>query len=122
MALEKELTSGRRFGSRYGRRMRHKFSKVEAEQRKSHKCPYCSDDKVKRVSAGIWNCKKCGSVFTGRAYTVPKKIVLKEEVKKEVIEEVEEEKTKKKKEEKPKKYKENKKEAVKEEKEELKEE
>lgn len=123
MALDKSLTSGKRFGSRYGRRIRHKFSKIEAEQRKGHKCPYCSDNRVSRISVGIWNCKKCGSKFTGKAYTVSKKIVVNEEVKKEIIEEVEEEKGKETEdEEKPQRYKENKKTNTEEEQAELKEE
>ena len=111
MALDKTLTSGRRFGSRYGRRVRHKFSKVEAEQKKGHKCPYCAEPKVKRISVGIWECKKCGSKFTGKAYTIPKKAVIKEEEKKEEIEAIEEteevEEETKEEEEKPQKYKEN---------------
>lgn len=112
MALDKTVSSGKRFGSRYGRRLRHKFAKIEAEQKKGHKCPYCSEPKVKRVAAGIWLCKKCNSKFTGRAYTVPKKVIIRAEAVKEEIEEFkEEEKTEEKKpeEEKPKKYKEKKK-------------
>lgn len=111
MARDRTLSSAKRFGSRYGRRVRHKFAKVEAEQKKAHKCPYCSEPKVKRVAAGIWECRKCGSKFTGRAYTVPKKVVIKEEAaKEEFVEEEKEEKKeegKKEEEEKPKKYKEN---------------
>ena len=26
--------------------------------------------KVKRLSVGIWNCKKCSSKFTGKAYSL----------------------------------------------------
>jgi len=59
----------KRFGPRYGRRTKHKFAKIEIEQHKKHKCPYCNKDGVKRVSAGIWECKKCNQKFTGKAYT-----------------------------------------------------
>ena len=118
MALEKTLTSGRRFGARYGRRVRHKFSKIEAEQKKSHQCPYCNDMKVGRVSAGIWKCRKCDAKFTGRAYTVPKKVVITSEAAKEeeMIEEMEEaeEKETEEEKEKPVKYKEKQKEEQKE--------
>jgi len=112
MKLEKSLASGKRFGARYGRRVRHKFSKVESEQKRAHKCPYCSDFKVRRLAVGIWSCSKCGAKFTGRAYTIPKKVIIKEEVAKEEViakEKKEEKKEKKPGEEKPKKYKERKK-------------
>jgi large subunit ribosomal protein L37Ae len=111
MARDKALASAKRFGSRYGRRTRHKFARVEAEQKKGHKCPYCSEPKVGRVAAGIWSCKKCGSKFTGRAYTVPKKVVIKQEAaREEILEQAKEEKKEEKEteEEKPKKYKEKK--------------
>ncbi len=62
--------SVKRFGSRYGRRVRIKFGTIERVQRSLHKCPYCRQNKAKRVSAGIWHCKKCNSTFTGKAYTV----------------------------------------------------
>ncbi len=68
----------KRFGVRYGRSLKHKFGKIEALQKEKHKCPYCNAPKVKRISAGIWYCKKCGSKFTGKAYSI-KKAVKKEE-------------------------------------------
>ena len=70
--MVKRATYGsvRRLGSRYGRTVRFKLGKVEAEQRKKHKCPYCNYKKVKRVAVGIWHCKKCGATFTNKAYTV----------------------------------------------------
>ena len=70
MAKEAKVTSARRFGPRYGRTNKHKFNKIELEQRKLHECPYCSNVKVKRVAYGIWQCKKCDSKFTGKAYTL----------------------------------------------------
>ncbi|MBN2368128.1 50S ribosomal protein L37ae [Candidatus Woesearchaeota archaeon] len=63
-------TSVRRFGSRYGRRVRLRFGELEQEQRSLHKCPYCRTKQAKRVSVGIWQCKKCNAKFTGKAYTV----------------------------------------------------
>jgi large subunit ribosomal protein L37Ae len=62
--------SVRRFGSRYGRRVRLKFGNIEKVQRELHKCPYCSYKKAKRLSVGIWQCEKCDAKFTGKAYTV----------------------------------------------------
>ncbi|MBR9699476.1 50S ribosomal protein L37ae [Candidatus Woesearchaeota archaeon] len=74
MADEK-LGSMKRFGSRYGRTARHNFAKIEKEQRKLHKCPYCNKEAVKRIAVGIWKCRKCDVKFTGKAYTPGVKIV-----------------------------------------------
>ena len=76
-AVEK-LGSVKRFGTRYGRKPKIKFSKIETEQRKLHKCPYCNKIAVKRLALGIWNCRKCNAKFTGKAYSVSKKIITKE--------------------------------------------
>jgi large subunit ribosomal protein L37Ae len=72
--MVKKTTYGsvKRLGMRYGRTVRFKLGKIESEQRKKHKCPYCSYTQVRRLSAGIWNCKKCGAKFTNKAYTVGK--------------------------------------------------
>ena len=78
MVKEKSLKSGNKFGVRYGRKNRDKFAKIENEQRKLHKCPYCSLVKVKRLATGIWLCKKCGAMFASKAYTVSK-VSVKEE-------------------------------------------
>ena len=79
-ATEEKLGSVKRFGPRYGRKLKLKFSKIESEQRKLHKCPYCSKVAVKRVAVGIWECRKCNVKFTGKAYSIAKKITLKEEL------------------------------------------
>lgn len=73
------LKSVKRFGARYGRKTKHKFAKIESILKGKHKCPYCSYEKVKRVSTGIWQCNKCGAKFTGKAYSVKKAISRKEE-------------------------------------------
>lgn len=78
MKTEEKLGSVKRFGARYGRKPKLKFSKIESEQRKSHKCPYCNKIAVKRVAVGIWRCKKCNAKFTGKAYSVTRKIITKE--------------------------------------------
>lgn len=72
--------SVKRFGVRYGRKLKERFGKVEMEQRKKQKCPYCSAVRVKRIALGIWNCRKCGAKFTGKAYSVSKKITFEEEI------------------------------------------
>ncbi len=65
--------STKKFGTRYGRKLKERFGKVESEQRKKHTCPYCRKQSVKRVAVGIWNCNKCDKKFTGRAYSVATK-------------------------------------------------
>lgn len=69
MEVKSKNKSVKRFGSRYGRRVRAMVGKIETEQRRHHKCQYCSKVAVKRISFGIWECEKCGAKFTGRAYT-----------------------------------------------------
>lgn len=70
MAIKHRPGSVKRFGARYGRGVKLKFGTIEAEQRRDHICPYCRAVRVRRVAVGIWKCRKCGSKFTGRAYTV----------------------------------------------------
>ena len=76
--LEK-LGSVKRYGARYGRKLKLKLSKIETEQRKLHKCPYCTKVSVKRVALGIWHCRKCNAKFAGKAYSITKKILGKTE-------------------------------------------
>jgi len=78
MKSQEGLGSVKRFGARYGRKTKHKFSQIETEQRKLHKCPYCNKVAVKRVSMGIWNCRKCDATFTGKAYSISRQIIKKE--------------------------------------------
>ncbi len=63
--------SVKRFGARYGRKLKQKVGKIEAA-RKQSVCPYCHSKRVARIASGIWSCRKCMSKFTGRAYTVKK--------------------------------------------------
>lgn len=60
-------TSGR-YQARYGVRSRTQVRNVEMLQKSNHICPSCGHQKVKRVSSGIWQCRKCESKFTGGAY------------------------------------------------------
>ncbi len=70
MAETKKNKSTKRFGARYGRKVKNNFSKIENEQRRLHKCPFCSKISVKRISTGIWQCRKCNEKFAAKAYTV----------------------------------------------------
>lgn len=64
---KKSKASGR-FGSRYGTKVRRKLVKVEDKQRIKQKCPFCEKLGVKRLSNGIWECKKCDKKFAGNTY------------------------------------------------------
>ena len=69
MASKKTIT---RFGTRYGRTIRERLADIEAGYRGKHKCPYCNYTDVTRKAAGIWECKKCTTKFTSRAYQLTK--------------------------------------------------
>ena len=78
MATVETFGNIKRFGARYGRKLKLKYASIEKEQRKLHKCPYCNYIKASRLAVGIWQCKKCNSKFTGKAYSLIKKITLEE--------------------------------------------
>ena len=67
-AAEEKLGSVKRFGARYGKRVREKIVKVESKQRVKQNCPFCSKLGVKRLSKGIWHCKKCNKKFASNTY------------------------------------------------------
>lgn len=73
----KVVGSAGRFGPRYGLKLRSRVAKLEKEQKALQECPYCMRKAVKRLSTGIWFCKKCESKFTGSAYRI-KNLVLEE--------------------------------------------
>ena len=66
-----KVSSAKRFGTRYGLKLRKQVNEIEKLQRKKHICPKCKKHSVKRLSTGIFECKKCSTKFTGRAY-IPK--------------------------------------------------
>ncbi|MCS7097078.1 MAG: 50S ribosomal protein L37ae [Candidatus Methanomethylicia archaeon] len=69
MAPKNKVGPTGRFGARYGATIRARVRDIELLMRSDHKCPRClSIGKVKRISVGIWTCKKCGYTFTGGAY------------------------------------------------------
>jgi len=63
----KSKPSGR-FGSRYGKKIRDAVIDADKRAKKHYKCPFCSRTTVKRESAGIWHCKKCGKKMASGAY------------------------------------------------------
>ena len=85
---EKSLKSAKRYGARYGRTIKLKVAVIEEELRKKHKCPYCHYNKVHRLAVGIWQCRKCNVKFTGKAYSVMRKIMFHEKAEEPTMEEI----------------------------------
>jgi len=79
----KKVAMCRGLGTRYGATLRKRYIKVLTEVRRTHKCPQCGAEAVKRVSVGVWNCRKCDVTFAGGAYTPVTKlgVVAKRQVK-----------------------------------------
>ena len=64
----KKVGPTRGLGVRYGSTVRKRYMRATAGLKKKHKCPQCGFVKVKRVSVGVWSCKKCDYTFAGGAY------------------------------------------------------
>ena len=56
------------FGARYGTVARRRYAEVISGMRVPHECPRCHVRAVRRLSVGVWNCRKCGVKFSGGAY------------------------------------------------------
>jgi large subunit ribosomal protein L37Ae len=69
MTKTKKVGSTGRFGPRYGWGVKVALKKIEDKQKLSYVCPSCKKKSLKRLSAGIWVCKKCNAKFAGGAYT-----------------------------------------------------
>lgn len=63
-------TSLKGLGAKYGSKVRKRYSRVFSTLKEKRKCPSCGSWKLKRKSKGIWECKSCGLVTTGRAYDI----------------------------------------------------
>ncbi len=68
MVRTKKLKSAGRFGARYGKKIRALVAAIESSSRAKHVCPSCGRRSLKRISAGIWLCRKCGKKIAGGAY------------------------------------------------------
>ena len=58
-----------RYGARYGSGLKDKAKETDIKLKKKYPCPRCNMIAVRRTSSGIWNCKHCGLVFAGGAYS-----------------------------------------------------
>jgi len=56
-------------GPRYGTVVRRRYMDIVSQMRRPHECPQCHFKTVRRLSVGIWLCRKCGVKFAGGAYT-----------------------------------------------------
>ncbi len=71
MGKTKKVGIAGRFGPRYGSNVKKKWKLVMDKMKGPIKCPRCeTKGKVKRLSTGIWHCKKCNATFTGGAYYI----------------------------------------------------
>ena len=68
MGRTKKVGTSGRFGARYGSTLRKRVAKLEQKMKQPHKCPQCQMPAVKRISVGVWQCRKCSYKFAGGAY------------------------------------------------------
>ena len=66
----KKTKSAGRYGARYGKRAKDALVRVETKQRVKQKCPFCGKLGAKRLSKGIWHCKKCSKKFASNTYNL----------------------------------------------------
>lgn len=62
--MPRKNKSSKRFGSRYGSKIRKNVDEAES---RDGECPECGG-KLEREVAGIWKCKSCDAKLTGGAY------------------------------------------------------
>lgn len=74
MGRTKKVGSTRGLGARYGSTVRKRYIRAIAGLKKAHRCPQCGFVRVKRVSVGVWKCRKCEYTFTGGAYVPSTKL------------------------------------------------
>lgn len=55
-------------GPRYGVKVRRRIKEVLQQKAGWHACPRCKHPSVKRLSTGIWHCRRCDYTFAGGAY------------------------------------------------------
>jgi len=76
--MGKKVGSTGRFGARYGRGVKVAVEKIERKQRMIYVCPSCKRKSLRRVSAGIWQCRKCKAKFAGGAYSPRTELIVME--------------------------------------------
>ncbi len=66
--MGKKAGLGGAFGARYGTVARKRYVQIVTGMRQRHECPRCRIKSVRRLSVGIWFCRRCGYKFAGGAY------------------------------------------------------
>jgi large subunit ribosomal protein L37Ae len=65
----KKVGNAGRYGARYGVRIRKQITSIGNSKNKAYECPRCMHEAVRRVSTGIWQCRRCDLKFAGGAYS-----------------------------------------------------
>jgi large subunit ribosomal protein L37Ae len=68
MVRTKKVKAAGRLRAGYGKSVRGRITEIESKQRKKQVCPYCKKLALKRLSKGIWLCKKCDKKFASHTY------------------------------------------------------
>ncbi len=64
----KKVGSSGKFGPRYGLSVKKQIRSLDTSKTKKYACPRCCKENVKRVSAGIWECRSCSLKYAGGAF------------------------------------------------------
>jgi large subunit ribosomal protein L37Ae len=54
--------------TRYGTAPRRRYIDILTRMRRPHECPQCQTRAARRLSVGLWECRRCGFQFAGGAY------------------------------------------------------
>ena len=68
--MKKKVKLAGKYGSRYGWGMKKKIIAIEETSHATYVCPKCNRNMVRRLSAGIWYCRKCDTKIAGGSYTM----------------------------------------------------
>ncbi len=67
--MGKVTKAAARFGPRYGMTLRRRWLRVYMKLKAKYRCPRCQVGVLRRVSVGVWECRKCGYKFAGGAFS-----------------------------------------------------
>jgi large subunit ribosomal protein L37Ae len=55
---------------RYGASIRKRYDKIRQEKRARYLCDVCGKGAVRRKGSSIWECRHCGTIYAGGAYSM----------------------------------------------------